>query len=268
LGEFADDLHSWVEALNLPKFHLSGWSMGGNISLEYASDHPDKLLSLVLEAAASPSGFGGVKADGTPSYADFAGSGGGAASPEFVERLANGDTSADSPNSPRNVMNTFYFKPPFKVDQETEDTYVAAMLSTKTGTANYPGDLTASPNWPNIAPGTTGVLNALSPKYQNQGRFANIEPKPPVLWIRGDSDQIISDSSFFDLGTLGQIGAVPGYPGVEVFPPQPMVAQLRQLLEQYGGEYQEVVLENCGHSPHVEKAGEFSQLLKNFFKGK
>jgi pimeloyl-ACP methyl ester carboxylesterase len=266
MGDFADDLHSWVTTLNLPPFHLVGWSMGGNITIEYACDHAPNLRSIVLEAAASPFGFGGIKLDGTPSYPDYAGSGGGTANPEFVERLANGDSSADSPNSPRSVMNTFYFKPPFKVDPETEDLYVAAMLTTKTGTANYPGDLTASENWPTVAPGSSGVLNALSPKYQNQGRFAQIQPKPPVLWVRGDNDQIIADNSLFDFGTLGMLGAVPGYPGVEVFPPQPMVTQLRSLLEQYGGSYQEVVLENCGHAPHIEKAAEFSQLLKDFFK--
>jgi pimeloyl-ACP methyl ester carboxylesterase len=104
------------------------------------------------------------------------------------------------------------------------------------------------------------VNNALSPKYLHQDAFANTDPRVPVLWIRGDADQIVSDTSLFDLGFLGQLGAVPGWPGVEEYPPQPMVSQMRALLDQYaahGGSYSEVVLTDCGHSPHIERPDEF-----------
>jgi pimeloyl-ACP methyl ester carboxylesterase len=79
-----------------------------------------------------------------------------------------------------------------------------------------------------------------------------------VLWIHGADDQIVSDTSLLDFGFLGQLGAVPGWPGAEVYPPQPMKTQLRAVLEKYkanGGQYQEVVLSDCGHSPHIEKQG-------------
>ena len=62
----------------------------------------------------------------------------------------------------------------------------------------YPGDLTPSANWPNVAPGTLGPINALSPKYFNASGIADLPKKPPVLWIRGDSDQIVGDASFFE----------------------------------------------------------------------
>ena len=52
-----------------------------------------------------------------------------------------------------------------------------------------------------------------------------LDMKPPVLWIRGADDQIVSDQSLFDVGTLGALGAIPGYPGSDVFPSQPMVSQ-------------------------------------------
>jgi hypothetical protein len=42
---------------------------------------------------------------------------------------------------------------------------------------------------------------------------------------------IVSDNSFFDFGTLGKLGYVPGWPGEEVYPPQPMVGQTRSMLE-------------------------------------
>jgi pimeloyl-ACP methyl ester carboxylesterase len=161
-------------------------------------------------------------------------------------------------------MNAFYFKPPFRATPEREDVFVSSLNSTRVGDGFYPGDMTLSDNWPGVAPGTSGINNALSPKYVNQRGFADIADKPPVLWVRGDSDQIVSDTSFFDFGFLGQIGAVPGWPGAEVYPPQPMVSQMRAVLDAYtkaGGTYWEKVIEDCGHSPLVEKPEEFQGML-------
>jgi pimeloyl-ACP methyl ester carboxylesterase len=81
-----------------------------------------------------------------------------------------------------------------------------------------------------------------------------------VLWIRGADDQIVSDASLLDFGTLGQLGYVPGWPGVGAFPSQPMVAQIRAVLDRYraaGASYEEAVIAECGHSPHIEKPEEF-----------
>jgi hypothetical protein len=80
--------------------------------------------------------------------------------------------------------------------------------------------------------------------------------------VRGDSDQIVGDNSLFDLGTLGQLNLVPGWPGAEVYPPQPMLGQTRKVLESYqsrGGSYKEVVIADAGHSPYIEKPDEFMQ---------
>ncbi len=269
--DWSDDLHALVETLGLEQVHLVGWSLGGGIVMQYAIDHPARVTSVTLSAPMSPYGFGATKdAPGTPSNPDFAGSGGGAANPEFVQRLAQGDRGTDSPNSPRNVMNAFYFRPPFRAAPEREELFVASMLATRTGDAFYPGDLTVSEHWPGIAPGKSGINNAFSPKYCNLSGFAAIEPKPPVLWVRGDSDQIISDTSLFDFATLGQLGLVPGWPGVDVCPPQPMIAQIRAVLDAYaahGGRYVERVLNECGHSPHIEKPAEFRDLLVAHLEG-
>ena len=268
--DYSDDLNVFVQALNLTTFHLLGWSLGGNVAMQYAMDYPGTLHTLTLQAPGSPFGFGGSKRpDGTPTWPDFAGSGGGTANPTFVQRLANGDRSGEQ-SSPRTVMNTFYFKPPFRPTPDREEIYLTSMLSTKVTPGNYPGDMTTSNNWPALGPGTQGVNNALSPKYLNQAAFANINPKPPVLWIRGADDQIVSDISLFDFGFLGQLGVVPGWPGVEVCPPQPMVTQMRTVLNDYkahGGQYREVVLPDCGHSPHIEKQEEVLRLFVEFVDG-
>ncbi len=178
--------------------------------------------------------------------------GGGTVNPDFKRLILEKDTTA---NSPRNVMNNFYFKPPFKVSPELEEEFVQGMISTRVGEDFYPGDFTTVKNWPNVAPGTKGINNAMAPIYLNLGGFAAVKEKPPVLWVRVDSDQIVSDTSFFDMGYLGTLGFIPGYPGEDIFPPQPMVSQMRYVLDAHaknGGCYKGVVIENAGHSPFIE----------------
>jgi pimeloyl-ACP methyl ester carboxylesterase len=181
--------------------------------------------------------------------------------------MGAGDTSEDSDFSPRKVMNQFYFKPPFRVPPEREDVYVAEVLSSSLEPGGYPGDQTTSPSWPGIAPGKLGMNNAISPAYCNLSAFAAIDPKPPVLWIRGADDQVVSDTSAFDLGHLGKLGAVAGWPGDEVYPPQPMLRQVRAVLEAYreaGGSVREIVLPDVGHSPHIEAPEKFRAALLEF----
>lgn len=265
--DFSDDLEAFVQALDLNSIHILGWSLGGNVVMQYAIDYPGKIRTLTLESPGSPFGFGGTKdAEGTPTWPDFAGSGGGTANPEFAKRIAEGDRGNEQ-FSPRTVMNTFYYKPPFRTAPDREEINLSSLLTTKVTPGNYPGDMIPSENWPTVGPGKLGVNNALSPKYMNQSNFANMSTKPPVLWVHGTHDQIVSDTSFFDFGFLGQIGAVPGWPGVDVYPPQPMKTQVRTVLETYkanGGEYQEAQLAECGHSPHIEKHEDVLKLFTNF----
>lgn len=208
LRDFSDDLRGLVDTLRLESVHLAGWSMGGAIAMQYAIDRPERVASLTLICPMSVYGFGGTKdAVGTPCWPDYAGSGAGTANPEFVRRLGEGDRSEDDPNSPRNVMNSFYFKPPFRA--EREEALLSSVLSTKVGEENYPGDVAHSENWPRVAPGEKGVNNAISPKYCDLRAFAGISSKPVVLWIRGSDDAVVSDTSAFDFGYFGKLEAVP-----------------------------------------------------------
>lgn len=272
VSDFSDDLYSLMQALKLTekKIYLAGWSAGAGVAMQYAIDHPEHLLGVILLAPVSPYGFGGTKdLSGTPCYSDFAGSGAGATNPDFVARLGQKDRSSDAQTSPRNVMNGTYVKPPFRLPQEEEERGLDSMLQMRLGPDHYPGDSQSSTNWPGVAPGTRGMNNTLAPKYFNVSRFANIKPQPKVLWVRGADDQIVSDTSFFDFGFLGQLGIVPGWPGAEVFPPQPMVGQMRAMLDTYkqnGGSYEELVFENCAHSPHLEKRDEFHAALDKFLR--
>lgn len=266
--DWTEDLKALSDVLGDRPAHLLGWSLGAAPVMQFAMLYPELVRSITLVNPISPYGFGGTQGeDGAPCYDDFAGSGGGSVNPEFIRRMQIGDRSDEDPNSPRNVINTFYYKPPFRA--EREEALLAGLLQEKVGTDRYPGDSVPSANWPNVAPGIYGPINATSPKYFNLSGIADAAVKPPVLWIRGDSDQIVGDMSLFDFGTLGKLGAVPGWPGDDVFPPQPMVSQTRAVLDRYranGGSYREVVIADAGHSPHIEKPEEFTKALLTFLE--
>ncbi len=266
MRDWADDVAALVDALELDRVHLVGWSMGGGVVLQYLMDLPEKVASVALVAPVSPYGFGGTTGpDGARLYDDGTGSGAGGANPAFVAALASGDTSADRPTSPRSVLRAFYVAPgSLPLDPHLEDVFVASMNSTRTGADHYPGDARTGSGWPGFAPGRRGVLNTFAPTVFNLSGIVDLPVKPPVLWIRGDADQIISDTSVFDVAFLGSVGAVPGWPGAEACPPQPMVTQTRTVLDRYaatGGAYREVVLPGVGHSPQVERPQEFVVAL-------
>ncbi|MFG1700845.1 alpha/beta fold hydrolase [Nonomuraea sp. NPDC049309] len=252
--DWSDDLIELIEALELDGVHLVGWSLGGGVVLQLLRDRPSAVASVTLVNPVSPYGWGGTEGpDGRLTHADGTGSGAGAANPDFVARLKAGDLSDESPTSPRNVFRSTYVKNPVP----DEDFYLRSMLTTRVGESNYPGDAAASDAWPGVAPGRTGVLNAISPVYFRLDDLHEIDPKPPILWLRGADDVIVSDTSLLDLAHLGRIGAVPGSPGT---PAQPMVTQTRAVLERYG-DYREVVLDDCGHSPHIERPDDFRRAL-------
>ncbi len=269
---WSEDVKALFEALGIEKAHLVGWSMGAGIIYRFIADYPEKVLSATLVCPVSPYGFGGTKGpDGTPCYADFAGSGGGVVNPVFVQRIQAGDRSADDPNSPRNVINTFYYKAPFRAAREED--FLTASLMERTGPEAYPGDFTPSANWPNVAPGVKGPVNAWSPKYDKGDAAALVaaSPKPPILWVRGGADMIVADNSMFDFGALGKLGFVPGWPGDDVYPPQPMLIQTRTVFEKYqaaGGAFQEYVVAEAAHSPHIEQPGEFNAAFHAFLGAK
>jgi pimeloyl-ACP methyl ester carboxylesterase len=50
-GSASADLHSLVDFLRVPKFHLVGSAAGGQISIDYALSHPERLHSLTLACA-------------------------------------------------------------------------------------------------------------------------------------------------------------------------------------------------------------------------
>ncbi|MFE9204964.1 alpha/beta hydrolase [Micromonospora sp. NPDC007230] len=270
LADFADDVAALLDAPGLfapgARPVVVGHSLGGGVAMRLLVDHPERVAGLLLEAPVSPYGFGGTRdLDGAPTTPDFAGTGGGTANPDFVARLAAQDRGEEGPTSPRNVLRAAYVADPASLGED-EDLLLDSMLTTAAGDDNYPGTAVTSAHWPGTAAGERGVLNALAPAwFRVADELIGVSAKPPVTWVRGDADVIVSDTSLFDLAYLGSLGVVPGWPGAADCPPQPMVGQTRAVLDRYaaaGGTYREVVLPGCGHSPHLERPAEFvAELL-------
>jgi pimeloyl-ACP methyl ester carboxylesterase len=271
LRDYADDLAAVIDALGLAAVHLVGWSMGGGVVLQYLVDRPGahRVTSLTLVDPVSPFGFGGTRGiDGTLCDPAGAGSGGGTANPDFIARLAAGDRTDESALSPRQVLLAHYVKPPHVPEQL--DIFVESMLSTRIGDDHYPGTSRTVDAWPGVAPGDRGVLNTMAPIHFRIADLSTVTPKPPVLWLRGADDVIVSDTSLYDLAYLGSIDAVPGWPGAQAWPPQPMLAQTRAVLDGYaaaGGRYREVVIDDAGHGPHLDQPQRFLAELHGHLSG-
>ncbi|GAA6152860.1 alpha/beta fold hydrolase [Pseudoteredinibacter isoporae] len=262
--DWSDDLFELLQALGIESAHFLGWSAGAGAVMQLAIDHPQCVRSLSLVAPVSPFGFGGSKdLEGNPNYSDFAGCGGGTVAKEFIAQIKRHDTGTDSDFSPRNVIRNGYFAKPWRMPREDE--LLLASLKQKIAVDRYPGDFVESPNWPYVAPGKFGPINAISAKYFNAQKLLDIADKPPILWLHGSDDKIISDQSYSDIAFLGSQGLVPDWPGNETCPPQPMVSQTRALLERYG-RFKEVRLEGVGHSPFIEQPDIFLNQFLGFLE--
>lgn len=262
MGDWGDDAIALMDLLGHERFHVVGSSLGGNVAWWLIARHAARLISVVQVCPGSPFGFGGTKdVAGTPCYDDYAGGGAGLIPAPFVEAIRSGDDTTDTMFSPRAVFRArTWAEPPSR-----EDEYVRSLLQIHLGEDAYPGDMVPSANWPYVAPGVWGPNNAISCKYgTDPAEIVAADPKPPILWLRGADDVAVSNNAAADLGTIGPTGIVPNYPGPEVFPPQPMLDQIRDTLDRYaaaGGTCSEVVLADCGHVPYIEKPEEFDGVL-------
>ena len=269
LGDLAEDAIALLDQLGVERAHLVGNSLGGVVAWRLIAEHPHRWISVTQVDPGSPFGFGGTKdVEGTPCWDDYAGSGAGLINPELVRLLASGDRSTDSMFSPRSLLRNALLAEPRVLDRE--DAIVDAMLATHLGEYDYPGDAVPSANWPFVAPGVWGPNNALSPKFTAEAAgVIAAAPKPPILWVRGAGDRIVSDASITDMGTLGPTGVIPNYPGAEVYPPQPMVAQIRHMLDAYaavGGTCEEVVIDGAGHMPFLERPKDFNEAFHDHLR--
>jgi pimeloyl-ACP methyl ester carboxylesterase len=261
--DWTDDLHELVQALGWDRFAMVGWSLGGCIAMQYILEHGEALTGVALINPGSPFGFGGTRdAQGTPLEPVGLGSGGGCVNAKLIQALLSGDRTL-----PRATLRSVYFKQDFEMG-EWEELFVDSILRTRVGEGMYPGDTRKVEQWPFVAAGDRGICNTLTPNHGNVSAIAEAVCKPPILWVRGESDTFVSDCSTGDFGFLGQCGFVPGWPGLESYPPQPMLAQTRYVLDRYaanGGRYTETVLPGS-HGCHLESPEAFVAALDELLR--
>ncbi len=268
--DWVEDILALVDALGISRFHVVGHSLGGNVVWGLLSACPERLISATLVATGSPFGFGGTKDTlGTPCFPDYAGSGAGLANSFLLQAIKAGDRGL-SAFSPRTALRNFVFKPGFIAPREED--FISAMMTVHIGERALPGDKVPSPNFPGFSPGLYGAVNAISPKYVRFSLqdFMRIAPKPPILWIHGALDKVVSNRAASDAAVLGQAGLLPNYPGADIYPPQPMLDQIRAVLrlyEQNGGVVQEVLLDDCAHAPHIEQPILFDRYFHAHLRG-
>jgi len=104
-------------------------------------------------------------------------------------------------------MTSFFWSPKYKAPDEDE--LLAEVLLTKVGDDFCPGDSVAASNWPGMGPGKGGINNAFSPKYCDVSGLGDVRQSFPVLWVRGDEDQVISEA-------VAGIAATTTYAGLKV----------------------------------------------------
>jgi pimeloyl-ACP methyl ester carboxylesterase len=265
-SDWADDVTALADALGWGQFHLVAHSLGGCVAWAVMGRHPRRLRSVLLASPGPPCGFGGTHGErGELNHEDGSGSGSGLTNSELVRRLRLGEREISHDLfSPRAAMNRLYWKPPFRPVREEE--LLTAMLQVHLGDQHFPGDCVPSPHWPGFAPGRFGPINAMSPRYNGRvlERLLEARQKPRLLWIHGSDDVVIADNSVSDAGTQGQLGLRPDWPGIEVFPPQPYLTQVRYALDQYertGGRVHRLILPNVGHTPYQESPVAFQTAL-------
>jgi len=266
--DWVDDVVALLDFLNINKAHIVGCSLGGYSIWQLMRDYPKRILSATLVSPGSPYGFSGTKDEiGTPCYPDYAGTGGGIRNMELIQRVIDQDRGLESEFSPRSGVRSLFIHP---FVPAREEAFLSSVLATHIGEQEIPGDYVPSPNWPFVAPGNWGPHNAISPKYMGDvNKIHDGRITAPILWIRGSHDQVISDQSTSDVGYLGMLGVIPGWPGEDIYPPQPMISQTRAVLEKYqaaGGSYKEIVIKDAAHIPFIEKPNEFNVILHSFLR--
>jgi len=267
---WVDDLIELLDALHIPKTYVCGHSLGGVVCMGMLASHADRILGMTLLAPGTQYGYGGTKdVLGTPCFEDFAGTGAGLINRGFIERVKQRDFSEDEPaTAPKVIIKRLFFSDSFECPEDVLSELLESLFRMKIGEQRYPGDFVESVNWPGFAPGVYGAANAISPKY-NQWIFPDImqlptEKRPPLHWIHGTDDKLVSNQALSDAGTAGKLGLIKNWPGVDTYPPQPMFEQLRYFLEKYdaeSGKTRFYSMSKTGHCPQVENPSKTTDLI-------
>lgn len=262
LDELVADVRAAVDHLGLGRHHLVGHGLGGAVIWRYLLRFAPDVRTVTQLAPLSPFGLGGsVDADGTPAHEDGRPSGAGLVSPGLVRALSQHDPGA-GPGSPRALLDDLFGAP----GRPAPEAWFPGLFSMVVDTDHFPGDAVPAAGFPGDAPGGRGLLNAISRVHFDATEVLGVRRKPPVLWVRGSEDPVVSDASTWDRAELGRRGVLSGWDGT---PSQPMVAQLRRFLERWvesGGTCRQVCIEGAGHAPHVSHPEAVRRVMQAWWR--
>lgn len=270
---WAKDIAALLTKIGKKRVHVAGHSLGGMVAMSLGALFPELVTSLTLLSPGSPFGYGGTKDRyGNPVNEDFSGCGAGLAQQEFIMRIANKDlTEANPSTSPSVMIKRLYFGNGFKVTEKQLELLLNSMFTMKTGEGYYPGDMSRSDLWPGYKPGNYGPANAVSAKY-NQSLVPSLlqlslRERPPLLWIHGTADKLVSNQPASDAGMQGKLGLIPDWPGEDIYPPQPMFDQLNYFYSKYSLNHhhcRKIILPDIGHTPFIESPEAVFNYIRDF----
>jgi len=272
---WVDDIMDIIDKCDCKDVFVAGHSLGGMVAMGLLALNPNRVRKVILLAPGSPFGFGGTKDEtGNPTNSDFSGSGAGLINPQFLKRIKDKDRSEDNPaTAPASVIKRLYFGSVFNPDSKLINVLLDGMFRMATGAGFYPGDVQKSDYWPYFAPSKSGPANAVSSAYNRWivPLILQIEPahRPQLLWVHGTDDKLVSDQSMSDAGTHGKLGLLPDWPGMSLFPPQPMYSQIQRFVDLYDSDQkitQTVLLDEVGHCPHIECVEKTATLICDFLR--
>ncbi|KLU63173.1 arylesterase [Peptococcaceae bacterium CEB3] len=181
--DFADDVRQFIEGMNLKRFILVGWSMGGGVSQLFTAQYPALVEKLVLLDSVSVKGFPYPDPD----------NGKYLKTREEVLTKGAGDLAALLVQGSAEGFRAVWDMAVFNVIQPDEDWYKELIDDILT-CRFFPDSAWAMHNF-NLSNENNGVLNG-------NGLVDRITM--PVLVIRGDNDMIVTQEMVDE--TVGALG--------------------------------------------------------------
>lgn len=223
IKDFSEDVKGFVESIGLTDFSIVGWSTGGAVAMQFVADYPDCCEKLVLLASASTRGypFYGTNIFGQPdlenrlkTYQEIQVDAG---------KTISMQQAYDTKCYPllKTVWNTLIYTKN-QPSEERYDEYVEDMCTQRNLAEVY-----HALNIFNIS----GKHNGLS---EGNGLVKNI--KLPVLILRGDRDQVITEQ------------------------------MAKETVEDIGVGAKFIELKDCGHSPLVDDLNQMLQVITDFLE--
>ena len=253
LRDWADDTAALLDALDIDAPpHLAGWSTGGAAIAAFALERP--VASLTFIDPVGPYGYGATKLDGTPHYDDFAGSRRRHRQPG-VHRSAGRGRSLDrgrhvaAQRAQQLLLAADHREPP-----EREEMLLDEILKSVTGDDGYPGDTHHVRELARRRPGHARNPQRALAQVLQLGR--DRRPATPSRRSCGRTGRTTSWSPTARRGRWARSASWASCPaGPDTFTPQPMVAQIRDVLERYAAARRarrDEMFEGSGHFPPID----------------